>query len=139
HHPRDSRRRSGQVEEQREDGDRVEPIAELRDRLPDEQEAEVAIGAKDRDVRVQMRRTIIIVAHSWSRAWDTTRSSTVSGREDWARCTARATHAPAALSRSRSCRKRSRTTPRGANACCAMPGLPPPSRIPTSRRCTKRA
>ena len=43
HHPRDRGRRAGQVEQQRVDGDGVEPVAELRDRLADVEQPEVPV------------------------------------------------------------------------------------------------
>ena len=76
HHPRDGGGRAGQVEQQRVDGDRVEPVAELRDRLADEQQAEVAIAPKERDVRIH--RPTIIVAVPCPRPSATTKSSIAS-------------------------------------------------------------
>ena len=54
HHPRDGGGRPGQIEQQRVDGDGVEPVAELRDRLADVQQPEVPVaraGARGRDSR----------------------------------------------------------------------------------------
>ena len=58
HHPRDGRGRPREVEQQREDGDRVEPVAELRDGLPEEQQAEVAVGAEDGSLRTHGVRSV---------------------------------------------------------------------------------
>ena len=53
HHPGDGGRRSGEVEQQREDGDGVEPVAELRDRLADVEQTKVAIVAEKGDVGIR--------------------------------------------------------------------------------------
>ena len=53
HHPRYGGCRACQIEQERVHGDGVEPIAELRDGLADEEKPEVAIRAEKRDVRVQ--------------------------------------------------------------------------------------
>ena len=50
HHPGDGRGRAGEVQQQGIHGDRVEPVAQLRDRLPDEEQAEVAVAAEEREV-----------------------------------------------------------------------------------------
>ena len=50
HHPGDGRGRSGEVEQQRVHRDGVEPVAELGDRLAEEQQPEVPVGAKKREV-----------------------------------------------------------------------------------------
>ena len=50
HHPGDGGRRAGQIEQQREDGDGIEPVAELRNRLADEEQPEVAVVSQERGV-----------------------------------------------------------------------------------------
>ena len=50
HHPRHLCRRPREIEEQRVHGDCVEPVAQLRDRLTDVQEAEVTVLPQQRDV-----------------------------------------------------------------------------------------
>src|SRR5207253_5107875 len=91
HHPGDRRCRAGQIEQERENGDRVEPIAELRDRLTDVKQTKVTVPAEDRQVGIQ--RTIIIVAAQCSRRSGSTRSSIASALAEWASCSARAIHA----------------------------------------------
>ena len=105
HHPRDGGGRSGQVEQQRVHGDGVEPVAELRDRLADEQQPEVpVVRRRESDAVVRStspdRVSIIVAFHVRERS-GTTRSSTGSAPAGWARCTARATRGSAAPSRSR--------------------------------------
>ena len=51
-HPRHHRRGAGEVENQRKHRDRVEPVAQLRDRLPDIEESEVAVPSKQRQVGI---------------------------------------------------------------------------------------
>src|SRR5206468_4078578 len=55
HHPCDGCRRSREIEEQRVHGDRVEPVAQLRDRLTDVQQAEVTVLPEQRDVWIHDR------------------------------------------------------------------------------------
>ena len=50
HHPGDSRGRSGEVEQERVHSDGIEPVAELGDRLAEEEQPEVPIGTKKREV-----------------------------------------------------------------------------------------
>src|SRR5262249_49833873 len=109
HHQRDGRGRAGEIEQQREHGNRIEPVAQLRDRLADVEQSKVAIGAKDRQVRIQ--RTIIIVAAPWSRRSVSTRSSIASARAAWVTCTGRAIRGSDARSQSNWWRRTSRTIP----------------------------
>ena len=51
-HPRHGGRRTGQIEQQCEDGHAVEPVAELRNHLADEQQPKIAVRAKEGSVGI---------------------------------------------------------------------------------------
>ena len=54
-HPGDHRRRTGQIEDQREDRDGVEPVAELRDRLADVEETEISVLPEECEIGIHAR------------------------------------------------------------------------------------
>ena len=151
HHPRDSRGRAREVEQQRVHGDRIEPVAELRDRLADEQQPEVPVPSKERDVRrhwsslrsrnrsASIGPVSIIVALRCSKRSDTTGSSIGSARAVWARCTARATRGSVARSRSKSSRPMSPTIRIAASVSCTTHAPRRHCPIRTSPRCTRSA
>src|SRR5262249_15364048 len=138
-HPRHRSRRSGQIEEQRVDRDRVEPVAELRDRLADEQQSEIAVAAEEREGNVHAMPVRIIVGNRCPSRSRTTEFSSGPLRAGWARSTARATRASAARSRSRSSPPRSPAIRIAASGSCVKRAPPPRSRIRTSPPSSKSA
>ena len=70
HHPRDGRRGPGQVEQQRVDGNGAEPVAELRDRLADEEQPVISVRPEQCEVGIQCRSCPLVSA-TWPRVTET--------------------------------------------------------------------